>query len=119
MADTKPTLEDVTKNYLDRRGGVVIERLINVLKRIYDKDASDLQSEEEFKNFLSSKPDVFRVAVSCNGVERARLTSPRRASKGLIGLSITALDEMVRYIIDTLHVIMSRRVCRTCCLKSI
>lgn len=75
--------------------GVVLEHLINVLKRIYDINAPELQSEEAFKQFLDSKPDVFRIAVSCNHVERARLTSPRRASKGLIGLTISTLQELV------------------------
>jgi len=67
-----------------------------VLKRIHDSDAPELQTEQAFKEFLESKPDVFRIAVSCNNVERARLTSPRRASKGLIGLTISTLQELVR-----------------------
>lgn len=88
------SLEEVTKDFLSRRGGVVLEHLINVLKRIYDANAPELQSEKAFKQFLESKPDVFRIAVSCNNVERARLTSPRRASKGLIGLTISTLQEL-------------------------
>jgi hypothetical protein len=95
MAEAKPSLEETTKKYLDRRGGVVIEHLIAVLKRIHDKDAPELESEAKFKEFLTSKPDVFRIAISANNVERARLTSPRRASKGLIGLTIAVLTEKV------------------------
>ena len=97
MAEVKPSLEETTKKYLDRRGGVVIEHLVAVLKRIHDKDAPELESEAKFKEFLTSKPDVFRIAVSVNDVERARLTSPRRASKGLIGLTISVLTDQVRH----------------------
>ena len=96
MAEVKLSLEETTKKYLDRRGGVVVEHLVAVLKRIHDKDAPELESEAEFKEFLASKPDVFRIAVSVNNVERARLTSPRRASKGLIGLTISVLTDQVR-----------------------
>lgn len=85
--------------------GVVLEHLINVLKRIYDSNAPELQSEQEFKDFLESKPDVFRIAISCNNVERARLTSPRRASKGLIGLTISTLQDLVRFMLPRMSAI--------------
>lgn len=101
MAEVKLSLEETTKKYLDRRGGVVIEHLVAVLKRIHDKDAPELESEAKFKEFLSSKPDVFRIAVSVNDVERARLTSPRRASKGLIGLTISVLTDQAAFSEET------------------
>lgn len=89
-------LEDVLYAYLDKKGGVVVERLIGVMKKIHGEDAPELQSEEAFKAFVQSKPDVFRIAVSVNNVERARLANPRRPSPGLFPYIVSALEELVR-----------------------
>jgi hypothetical protein len=99
MTAEEAKLEDVLYEYLDKKGGVVIERLINVLKKIYSEDAPELQSEDTFKEFITSKPDVFRIAVSVNNVERARLANPRRPSPGLFPSVVAALEELVRFAI--------------------
>lgn len=96
MAENFDSLEDALRAHMERHGGVVIERLISAMKLAYDPEAPELASPEAFKEFINSKPDVFRISTSVNNVERARLANPRRASKGLIGLTIKVLEDLVR-----------------------
>jgi hypothetical protein len=96
MTEKFDSLEDALRAHIERYGGVVVERLIAAMKLAYDPEAPELASYEAFKEFINSKPDVFRISTSINNVERARLANPRRASKGLIGLTIKALEDFVR-----------------------
>jgi hypothetical protein len=93
---TMSSLEEALKNHLDRHGGVVMERLVTNMRSEYSNEAPELANEQALKAYIESKPDTFRISTSVNGIERARLTNPRRASRGLIGLTIKALEELVR-----------------------
>ena len=90
------TLEEALHTHLDRNGGVVVEKLVSAMRNEYSSEAPELSSVDALKDYIKSKPDTFRISTSVNGVERARLTNPRRASRGLIGLAVKALEELVR-----------------------
>lgn len=90
------TLEEALHQRLNQSGGIVLERLVAQMRNEYSSEAPELASVDALKEYIESKPDTFRISTSVNGIERARLTNPRRVSRGLIGLTIKSLEELVR-----------------------
>lgn len=90
------SLEDILVTRLQQQGGIVIERLINRMRSEYSNEAPELATVDDFKSYIESKPDIFRISTSVNGVERARLTNPRRITRGLLTLATRSLEELVR-----------------------
>lgn len=96
MTQQAATLEEALRAHMERHGGVVVERLISTMKTAYKPDAPELASPEAFKEYINANAEVFRLSTSVNGIERARLTNPRRNSQGFAGVATKALEQLVR-----------------------